>query len=95
MTCTRPQCNAKTDAQVDADQARCRRKADDEQRRFTWPVGLDTHEDISTMTAIRSYVAATDFSPGSNAALERAVSLAATHGASLRLLHGFAVAAVP
>ena len=47
------------------------------------------------MTAIRSYVAATDLSPGSNAAVERAVSLAATHGASLRLLHAFAVAVVP
>ena len=34
------------------------------------------------MTAIRSIVAATDFSPGPNAAVERAVSLAATHGAS-------------
>ena len=47
------------------------------------------------MTAIRSYVAVIDFSAGSNAAVERAVSLAATHGASLRLLHAFAVAAVP
>lgn len=47
------------------------------------------------MTAIRSYAAATDFSPGSNAAVERAVPLAATHGASLRLLHALAVAAVP
>ena len=47
------------------------------------------------MTAIRSYLAATNFSPGSNAAVERAVSLAATHCASLRLLHAFAVVAVP
>ena len=47
------------------------------------------------MMAIRSYMAATDFSPGSNAAVERAVSLAVTHGASLRLLHAFTVAAVP
>ena len=46
------------------------------------------------MTAIRSYWAATNFSPGPNAAVERAVSLAATRGASLRLLHAFAVAAV-
>ena len=65
------------------------------ERRFTWPAGLDTPEEISTMTAIRSYMAATDFSPGSNAALERAVSLAVMHGASLRLLHAFTVAAVP
>ena len=47
------------------------------------------------MTAILSYWAATNFSPGSNAAVERAVPLAATHGASLRLLHALAVAAVP
>ena len=47
------------------------------------------------MTTIRSLAAATDLSTGSNAAVERAVQLAATHGASLRLLHAFAVAAVP
>ena len=47
------------------------------------------------MTAIRSSVAATDFSAGQSATVERAVSLAATLGASLRLLHAFAVAAVP
>ena len=71
------------------------KKVEHSERRFTWPAGLDGHEEISTMTAIRSYLAATHFSPGSNAAFERAVSLAATHGASLRLLHAFAVAAVP
>ena len=65
------------------------------ERRFTWPAGLDSHEEISTMTAIRRIVAVTDFSPGQHAAVERAVVLAATHGASLRLLHAFAVAAVP
>lgn len=45
------------------------------------------------MTTIRSIVAATDFSPGSNAAVERAVQLAVAHGASLRLLHAFDVGA--
>lgn len=45
------------------------------------------------MTTIRSIVAATDFSPGANAALDRAVQLAAVHGASLRLLHAFDVSA--
>lgn len=38
------------------------------------------------MTTIRSIVAATDFSPGSYAVVERAVQLAVAHGASLRLL---------
>ena len=47
------------------------------------------------MTAIRRIVAVTDFPPGQHAAVERAVVLAATHSASLRLLHAFAVAAVP
>lgn len=45
------------------------------------------------MTTIRSIVAATDFSPGSDAAVERAVQLAAAHGASLCLLHAFDVSA--
>ncbi len=45
------------------------------------------------MTRIRSIVAATDFSPGSDAAVERAVQLARAHGASLRLLHAFDVRA--
>lgn len=45
------------------------------------------------MTNIHSIAAATDFSPGSNAAVERAVQLAVTHGASLRLLHAFDVSA--
>lgn len=45
------------------------------------------------MTAIRSIVAATDFSPGSNAAVERAAQLAAAHGVSLHLLHAFDVSA--
>ncbi|WP_291064426.1 universal stress protein [Hydrogenophaga sp.] len=39
------------------------------------------------MTTIRSIVAATDFSSGSNAALERALQLALAHKASLCLLH--------
>ena len=43
------------------------------------------------MTMIRTIVAATDFSPGSHAAVERAVQLAEAHGASLRLLHAFDV----
>ncbi|MBE0546175.1 MAG: universal stress protein [Rubrivivax sp.] len=41
------------------------------------------------MTSMRRIVAATDFSPGSEAAVERAVQLAAAHGASLCLLHAF------
>lgn len=45
------------------------------------------------MTKIFSIVAATDFSPGSSAAVERAVQLAVAHGASLRLLHAFDVSA--
>jgi nucleotide-binding universal stress UspA family protein len=45
------------------------------------------------MTTIRSIVAAADFSPGSDAAIERAVQLARAHGASLRLLHAFDVGA--
>lgn len=45
------------------------------------------------MTMIRTIVAATDFSPGSHAAVERAVQLAEAHGASLRLLHAFDVSA--
>lgn len=45
------------------------------------------------MTTIRSIVAATDFSPGSDAAVERAVQLAQAHRASLRLLHAFDVSA--
>lgn len=45
------------------------------------------------MTTIRSIVAATDFSPGSDAAVQRAVQLARAHGASLRLLHAFDVSA--
>ncbi|WP_198674941.1 universal stress protein [Rhodoferax ferrireducens] len=43
------------------------------------------------MTIIHSIAVATDFSPGSNAAVERAVQLAVAHGASLRLLHAFDV----
>lgn len=43
------------------------------------------------MMTIHSIAAATDFSPGSNAAVERAVQLAVAHGASLRLLHAFDV----
>ena len=45
------------------------------------------------MTPIHNIVVATDFSPGSNAAVDRAVLLAQTHGASLRLLHAFDVSA--
>jgi universal stress protein E len=45
------------------------------------------------MKNIHSIAVATDFSPGSNAALERAVQLAVAHGASLRLLHAFDVSA--
>ena len=94
MTGTRNQCHVQADTQVDADQARCRRKVDDGQRRFRWPAWPDIHEETSTMTAIRSDLAMIDFSAGSNAAVERAVPLAATHGALLRLLHAFAAAAV-
>jgi nucleotide-binding universal stress UspA family protein len=45
------------------------------------------------MTPIQSILAATDFSTGSLAAVERAAQLAQTHGASLRLLHAFDVSA--
>ena len=45
------------------------------------------------MTTIRSIVAATDFSAGSQAAMERALQVALAHGASLRLLHAFDVSA--
>lgn len=45
------------------------------------------------MTTIRNIVVATDFSPGSEAAVRRAVLLAQAHGASLRLLHAFDVSA--
>ncbi|MDP2451127.1 MAG: universal stress protein [Polaromonas sp.] len=45
------------------------------------------------MTTIHSIVAATDFSPGSDAAVERAVQIALAHGAPLRLLHAFEVSA--
>lgn len=45
------------------------------------------------MSMIRSIVAATDFSPGANAAVERAVQLTVAHVASLRLLHAFDVSA--
>lgn len=41
------------------------------------------------MTSVRTIVAATDFSPGSEAAVERAVQLAAAQGAALCLLHAF------
>lgn len=43
------------------------------------------------MKQLHSIAVATDFSPGSNAALERAVQLALAHRASLRLLHAFDV----
>lgn len=45
------------------------------------------------MTTIRSVVAATDFSPASQEAVRRAVSLAAAHGVPLCLLHAFDVSA--
>lgn len=45
------------------------------------------------MTTIRSLVAATDFSPGSDAAVARAVQLAREHDAALHLLHAFDVSA--
>lgn len=45
------------------------------------------------MTMIRTIVAATDFSPGSHAAVERAMQPAEAHGASRRLLHAFDVSA--
>ncbi len=45
------------------------------------------------MTMIRNVVLATDFSPGAQAALDRAVLLAQKHGACLRLLHAFDVGA--
>lgn len=38
---------------------------------------------------IRRIIAATDFSPGANAAVERAAQLAHAHGALLELLHAF------
>ncbi|MHB8950145.1 MAG: universal stress protein [Rhodoferax sp.] len=41
------------------------------------------------MTPIHNIVVATDFSPGAAAAVERAVQVAQTHGAVLRLLHAF------
>ena len=41
------------------------------------------------MTMIHHVVAATDFSPASDAAVRRAAQLAATHGAALCLLHAF------
>ena len=41
------------------------------------------------MTAIRSVVAGTDFSPASEVAVRRASRLAAEHGAALCLLHAF------
>lgn len=41
------------------------------------------------MTKTRNIVVATDFSPGSNAAVDRAVLLARADGAALRLLHAF------
>lgn len=43
------------------------------------------------MTTICSIVVGTDFSAGSDAAVERALQLALAHGASLRLLHAFDV----
>ena len=45
------------------------------------------------MTIISSIAVATDFSPGANAAVERAVQLAVAHGAWLRVLHSFDVGA--
>jgi nucleotide-binding universal stress UspA family protein len=45
------------------------------------------------MTTIHSIVATTDFSPGSDAAVERAVQIALANGAPLRLLHAFEVSA--
>lgn len=45
------------------------------------------------MTSIRNIVVGLDFSPGSQAALERALELAVAHGAALRLLHAFDVSA--
>lgn len=45
------------------------------------------------MTTSRTIVAATDFSPGATAALERAVQVAQAHGAALQLLHAFDVSA--
>jgi len=45
------------------------------------------------MTIISSIAVATDFSPGANAAVERAVQLAVAHGVSLRVLHSFDVGA--
>ncbi|NDP39705.1 MAG: universal stress protein [Rhodoferax sp.] len=45
------------------------------------------------MTPIHNIVVATDFSPGAAAAVDRAVQVALTHGAVLRLLHGFDVSA--
>jgi len=45
------------------------------------------------MTTLRSIVAATDFSPASDAAVRRALQLATTHGATLCLLHAFDVSA--
>ncbi|MEO8124005.1 MAG: universal stress protein [Burkholderiales bacterium] len=41
------------------------------------------------MSTIRSILVATDFSPGSDAAVERAVQLAAAHDATLCVLHAF------
>ncbi|MBA3058330.1 MAG: universal stress protein [Gammaproteobacteria bacterium] len=45
------------------------------------------------MTPIHNIVVATDFSPGATAAVDRAVQVARTHGAVLRLLHVFDVSA--
>ena len=45
------------------------------------------------MTTLRSIVAATDFSPASDAAVHRAAQLAVTHGVSLCLLHAFDIGA--
>jgi nucleotide-binding universal stress UspA family protein len=45
------------------------------------------------MDAVRRVVVATDFSPGSDAAVRRAVQLALAHGACLDLLHAFDVGA--
>jgi nucleotide-binding universal stress UspA family protein len=54
---------------------------------------VGTYQEHLAMMMLTRILVATDFSPGSSAAVDRAVHLAAVHGASLHLLHAFDVSA--
>jgi len=76
---------------LDSGQLRGLSMAEHAQDHFQRATARRTQHRRWLMTTIHSILVATDFSPGANAGVERAVDLARAHHASLRLVHAFDV----